>query len=317
MTLGQVYLRTGSLGIYTNEPLKSNSHFERGLQIFKQIGGMWEQLTGLGAMGAAYTMASDFDKTDSLFSEVEELADELNSKLHLAWAKCWRPFYRYLLGREDAERAKHEIRKSIPFSIESNDTGTQILAHGHLCAMAVREGDAASAVWLADETMSALRLHRANLPIRTPQIAWVYAAEAALFGLEQGATEISTKRLHAIVKQGVGFAIKLGRRYPYVLGPGLRVQAGYRAFTSGAKRSHSLFEQAIKTLDGGPDRWQAGIAYYEAARIFPDQANTYAGKAKTIFENHGILVELGRVERLLADRTAQAVSTEPVASTRG
>jgi class 3 adenylate cyclase/tetratricopeptide (TPR) repeat protein len=317
MILGQVYLRTGSYGIYSNDPLKSNSHFEKGLQIFKQIGGMWEQLTGLGAMAAAYTMASDFDKTDTLFSEVEELADELNSKLHLAWAKCWRPFYRYLLGREDAERAKHEVRKSIPFSIESNDTGTQILAHGHLCAIAVRQGDAASAAWLADETMSALRLHRANLPIRTPQIAWVYAAEAALFALEQGANEVSSKRLHAIVKHGMRYAIKLGRRYPYVLGPGLRVQACYRAFTSGAKRSRSLFEQAIKTLDDGPDRWQVGIACYEAAKIFPDKADEYAEKARAIFESRGILVELRRVEQFLADRSSQAGRLEAIAPTEG
>jgi|GEM_PF-1007000 len=315
MVLGQVYLRIASRDLYSNEPLKSIVHYEKSLQIFKQIGGMWEQLTGLGAIATAYTLASDYAKTDTLFGELEELANELNSKLHVAWAKCWRPLYRYLLAREDAERAKHEVRRSIPFSIESNDNGTQILAYGHLCVIAVREGDAASAVWLADETMSALQKNRATLRVSTPQMAWVYAAEAALFGLEQGAGEIPRKRLHAIVKQGVRHAIKLGRRFPYVLGPGLRVQACYRAFTSGASRSQSLFDHAIETLDAGPNRWQAGVAYYDAARIFPDRLEEFAGKAKAIFESCGILVELRRVEQLLADGPAQAIGSETVAST--
>ena len=215
MILGQVYQRTGSHGLYSNHPLKTIAHYERSQQIFKQIGGMWEQLTGLGSMAAAYALASDFDKTDKLFAEVEVLAKELQSNMHLAWVRCWRPTYRYLLGREDAERAKHEVRRSIPFSIESNDIGTQVLAHGHLCAIAVREGDADSAVWLADETMAALRLHRAKIRVSTPQMAWIYAAEAALFGLERGADGIPGKRLHAIVKHGVRHSIKLGRRYSF------------------------------------------------------------------------------------------------------
>ena len=306
MVLGQVYMRAGSLGLWSNEPLKSNQGFEKGVQIFKQIGGMWEQLTGLGAITAAYTLASDFDMTDKLFGEVEELAGELNSKLHLAWAKCWRPFYRYLLGREGAEDAKQEVRKAIPFAIESSDFGTQILAQGHLCAIAVREGDATSAGWLADQTMSALRKHRANLPIRTPQIAWVYAAEAALFALEHGCDAIAAKRLHAIVKRGMNYSIRLGRRYPYVLGPGLRVKACYKAFTKGAKHSRSLFEQAFKAMDESPDRWQAGIAYYEAARVFPEKADEYASKARAIFEEHGIVAELQRLERLMAERPTTA-----------
>jgi predicted ATPase/class 3 adenylate cyclase len=315
MVLGQVYMRAGSLGMWSNDPLKSNVGFEKGVQIFKQIGGMWEQLTGLGSMTAAYTMASDFDMTDKLFGEVEELADDLNSKLHLAWAKCWRPFYRYLIGREDPERAKQEVRKAIPFAIESSDFGTQILAQGHLCAIAVREGDATSAGWLADQTMSSLRKHRANLPIRSPQIAWVYAAEAALFALEHGCDAIPSKRLHAIAKRGMNYSISLGRRYPYVLGPGLRVKACYRAFTEGAKHSRSLFEQAFEAMDESPDRWQAGIAYYEAARIFPDRADEYAAKARAIFERHGIVAELRRLDRLVDQGPNQTHGLESATQT--
>lgn len=306
MVLGQVYMRAGSLGMWRNEPLKSNQGFEKGIQIFRQIGGMWEQLTGLGAMTAAYTLASDFDQTDKLFGEVEELAGELNSKLHLAWAKCWRPFYRYLLGREDPEQAKHEIRKSIPFSIESNDVGTQILAHGHLCAIAVREGDTDSAVWLADETLSALLKHRANLPVRTPQIAWVYAAEAALFGLQEGCEAIPTARLHKIVKRAMRFSVNLGRRYPYILGPGLRIKACYRAHTRGAARAARLFDDVFRILDDSPDRWQAGIAYYEAARVFRDRAEEYAARARAIFDSHHIVAETRRLDRLMSEG---AVST--------
>ena len=172
----------------------------------------------------------------------------------------------------------------------------------------MREGDSDSAVWLADETLSALLKHRANLPVRTPQIAWVYAAEAALFGLQEGCEAIPSARLHKIVKRAMGFSVNLGRRYPYILGPGLRIKACYRAHTRGAARAANLFEDVFRTLDESPDRWQAGIAYYEAARVFPDRAAEYASRAREIFESHGIVAELRRLDRLMSE---SSVSTAP------
>jgi len=296
--LGRAYIRTGTLGIYTNDPRLSLRSYEKGVQIFKQIGGRWDQLSALGGMTAAYTLCTEFDMTDRLFSEIEEIATELDSKMHLAWAKCWRPFYRYLLGREEAEDARHAIRASIPFSMECNDTSTQFLANGHLCAIAVRENDAVGAAWLADETFDALWKNRARLPVRTPQMAWIYAAEAALFALERDVGEVPHKRLHAIVRRATAHVVRIGKRFPYVLGPGMRVQAGYRVCSGDAKHSRASFERAFEILEKSPDRWQTGVAYYDASRFFPERAEELGMKARDIFEAHELKAELRRLERL-------------------
>ncbi|MDX1433185.1 MAG: AAA family ATPase, partial [Gammaproteobacteria bacterium] len=170
--LAYVMNRAAVFGIYSNQPLESAHRFEENIGLLDEIGESWEKLSALGGIGAAYAMASDFERSAQVFGELETLATELDSKLHLGWAKCWRPFYRYLLGLEDVEQAKHTIRSSIPFSMEYNDLGTQILAQGHLCAIAVREGEGEATAWLADKVYGSLWRHRANTPLRTVQMAW-------------------------------------------------------------------------------------------------------------------------------------------------
>ncbi len=283
MVLASVHLRKGVLGLYTEDPALTRQEAQKAADIYGQFGEMWERLTALSAIATAWMRAADFRKTEQVYGEVEQIATELNSSMHIGWAKCWRPWCHYLLSDDRVDSLKQEIRSAIPYCTESNDRATQILALGHLCAIAVREGDAANAAWLADEVYTAWCKYRTKLVARTPQIALVYAAEAALFALEQGATDVTTARLREIATQAAARAVKLGKGFPYLYGPGLRVQAGVRAHLKGPKRARSLFERALKILTASPDLWQTGLAYYDMARLYPDAAADAVAQAAKLF----------------------------------
>ena len=279
---------------------------EENIKLLDQIGEAWEKLSALGAIGAAYVMATDFARSDDTFRELEALATEVDSKLHLGWSKCWRPFYCYLMGTEDVETAKQTIRSSIPFSMEYNDIGTQILAQAHLCAIAVREGEGGETAWLADKVYASLWRHKANMPLRTVQMAWIYAAETALHALEAGVDGDARDRCHVMIKRCVSHCVRVGKHFPYVLGPALRIDACYKALQGESKRAIRAFTNAIEVLEASPDRWQTGIAYREAAKHLPEHFGAYAANAEEVFETHRLEIEL----RSMSDEASRASTND-------
>lgn len=290
----QVYMRTGTLGLYTGDALQSQRGFQKGIGICKQIGEMWEQLSGLGGLGAAYAFSTEFTRAVEVFAEMETLATELDSQMHLGWAKCWQPFFRYLLGEEIAAESGRQIESAIRCCRQCNDFSTEILVGGHLCAIAVREGDVKKAGRLADETFKALWRNRRRLPARTPQIAWVHAAEAAMFAIEYETDTVALARLHRIARRCIRAATKIGKNFAYVRGPALRVGARYAAITKGATRAVRPFAHALRVLEDGPDRWQTALAYCDAARSFKDKAEEYSDKARRLLVQHNLQAELRR-----------------------
>ena len=292
--------RIGLLGFYTNQPRNSQADYEEAADLFRQVGESWEQLTAMGISTTAYAMDAQFDRAQQIFVDVKELASELGSKMHLAWAHCFAPFYRYLIGQIDAREAGEEIEFAIPFAVECNDFGAEILARGHLCAIAVRERDPDEAARLAKITHATLWRNKGRLPARTPQIALVYTGEAALYALQEN--HVDKQRLQQIVTRSARRAIKLGKNFPYILGPAMRLKASYTAYSRGKSAAGRQFNQTLRVLEQGSDRWQTGVGYYEAAYWLTEDRAEHIAKAQSIFEHNSLPVELARLERLQRER---------------
>ncbi|EAU61564.1 hypothetical protein STIAU_0024 [Stigmatella aurantiaca DW4/3-1] len=130
------------------------------------------------------------------------------------------------------------------------------------------------------------------------QIGLVDAVEAALFALEEGATSVPRSKLMRIVRLGGFKARALSRLYPYMRGPAQRVTARALRLRKGAAAAEPEFQRAFALLEGGPNKWETGVAYYDAAVALPHRRAELLARSREIFQAIGAQAELRRVERL-------------------
>jgi hypothetical protein len=132
----------------------------------------------------------------------------------------------------------------------------------------------------------------------------VDSAEAALFALEQGATSVPRSKLLRIVRLGCFKAWALSRIYPYMKGPALRVKARFLRLRKGIAASEPVFLQAIEILEKGPNKWELGVACYDAAVALPHRRAPLLARAREVFTAIGAQAELRRVQRLEVEGAA-------------
>jgi hypothetical protein len=90
----------------------------------------------------------------------------------------------------------------------------------------------------------------------------------------------------------------MGEKYPYLLGPSLRIKARYIRFTQGVAAAEKIFSHGIEILTKTPNKWETGVMFLDAAVAIPSKQNDYLVRAKNIFVEIGALAELRRLQRL-------------------
>ncbi len=291
------FIRRGLRGFYINEPECLIEDETRAINIFRQIGEMWELLTALSIKATGYYYKSMFAVHDEMYDEIGALSRQLGSSMHLSWKYAWAALSRYLIGSDDIKTIKDDLQKGLKISIENKDLYTQCVALMHMAIVSVRENEPDAAALLAVEANRVIRNYKVFLPHSA--MAFVHAAEAALFALESGhVSKSQNRKLIKIVKQGYKMGLKLGKTFPYLLGPGLRIQARYFAFINRPEKADLIFIRAIQVLKTGPNRWETGVAYLDAAMCLPHRRDEYLPEARSIFEEYNIKAELRRIDKL-------------------
>jgi hypothetical protein len=72
----------------------------------------------------------------------------------------------------------------------------------------------------------------------------------------------------------------------------------------GIAAAEPLFLQAISHLEKGPNRWELGVACFDAAAVLPHRRAQLLARAREIFTAIGAKAELRRVQRLEGDCAA-------------
>jgi adenylate cyclase len=224
---------------------------------------------------------------------------ELNALMHQGWAHSWVPFCRYLRGDGDVAELCAELEKALKISIEVDDLANQCAALNHMANVSVRERQVEEAARVAVRAFDTVWKYQVLVPFL--QIGLVDAAEAALFALEEGATSVPRSKLLRIVRLGAFKARALSRIYPYMKGPSLRVTARAFKLRKGMAAAEPLFLEAISILEKGPNRWELGVACFDAAVALPHRRAQLLARAREIFTSIGARAELRRVQRLEAE----------------
>jgi class 3 adenylate cyclase/tetratricopeptide (TPR) repeat protein len=291
--------RLATLNIFTNDQARATQYGEQAVVLLRQVGDMWEVQTGLMMLATSQFLASRFEDAERAYREMGRVGVELNALMHQGWAHAWVPMCRYLRGDGDVVELCAELEEGLRISIDVQDLANQCASLNHLVNVAVREHQVEEAALMAVRADEALWRYHVLVPFL--QIGLVDAAEGALFALEQGATSVPREQLWAIIRRCAFKARALGKLYPYLRGPALRVTARARALRGGAKAAEPLFLRALKVLEATPNRWETGVGYLDAAVALPHRRGEYLARAKELFTAIGAKAELRRVDRLEAE----------------
>jgi hypothetical protein len=203
---------------------------------------------------------------------------------------------RYLRGDGDVTGLCEQLEQGLAISLQVNDLANQCACLNHLANVAVREHRPEEAAQVSVRAFNTVWKYQVLVPFL--QIGLVDAVEAALFALEQGATSVPRSTLLRIVRLGTLKARGLAGIYPYMKGPVLRVTARAKRLRKGPAAAEPLFLRAISLLEKGPNRWELGVACFDAAVALPHRRAQLLARAREIFAAIGAQAELRRVQRL-------------------
>ena len=288
--------RLGFNAIFTNQQDQAGKLGEESIGTLRQVGERWEVQTSMMVVATSHFLASRFETAEKYFREMGEMGVELNALMHQGWAHAWVPMCRYLRGEGDVAQIYADLKKGLNISIDVDDLANQCAALNHLANVSVREHRVEDAARFAVQAFDSVWKYQVLVPFL--QIGLVDAAEAALFALEHGATSVPRSKLLRIVRLGSFKARALSRIYPYMKGPALRVTARYLRLRKGVAASEPMFLEAISVLEKSPNRWELGVACYDAAVALPHRRAQFLARAREIFTAIGARGELRRVQRL-------------------
>ncbi len=287
--------RLGTCATFANDLELGVSYAVDAVRRFRDVGEMWEIQTAIMLRAVTYFLQAELDLALRSFLEMASVARVLNARRHQAWSHGWAPMCRYLLGRSDAEAARLELEEGLATSLEMLDQANICTANNHLANLAVREGDVEGAARQALRTFAAVWAYQVMVPFC--QKGLIDAAEAALFALERGAVSVPRWKLRRIVLLARLKAAVVGRLYPYLRGPALRIRARDLALRRGAAAAEPIFDRAIAVLEKSPNPWELGVCLLDASEALPHRREALRARARAIFEDRGIVAELRRMER--------------------
>lgn len=287
--------RLGTCATFANELELGVEYAVDAVRRFRNVGEMWEIQTAIMLRAVTYFLQAEFDLALKSFLEMAAVARVLEARRHLAWSHGWAPMCRYLLGRSDADAVRVELEEGLATSLEMKDQANICTATNHLANLAVREGDVEAAAAAAVAAFEAVWAYQVMVPFC--QKGLIDSAEAALFALERGAVGVSRRRLRRVVWLARHKAALIGRLYPYLRGPALRVRARDLRLRKGVQAAEPVFDEALRVLAASPNPWEYGVALYDASEALPHRREALRAQARAVFEKHGIQAELRRMER--------------------
>ncbi|MBN9684607.1 MULTISPECIES: AAA family ATPase [unclassified Corallococcus] len=303
---GLALSRLGIQAFFANELERARAFQEEAVSTLRQVGERWERQTSLMMQATGEFLHSRFRPAVALYEQMGTIGVELNALMHQGWAHSWAPMCRYLMGEGDVGELCAELEQGLRISEEVADLANQCASLNHLANVTVREHQVEEAALVAVRCFKSIWSYQVLVPFL--QVGLVDAAEAALFALEEGATVVPRKKLLKIVRLSCIKARVIARLYPYLKGPALRVTARSLALRKGPKAAEPVFLEAISVLEKSPNRWETGVAYFDAAVALPDRREDFLARARAIFTEVEARAELRRLDRFQA--TLQAPPPE-------
>jgi tetratricopeptide (TPR) repeat protein len=283
--------RLGMRGMYTNTPFEWREKMQEALLTFEEVSDLFEIYVSITGIAVANVFSGDFSEALKYYRKLEDLAEKHQANRFIAWTSYSIPFYRYLLGEMISSSARAAIKRGIQMAEDINDLLAVATGWNFLCIISIRENDLEK---IYDDTLENFKhINKLNLFVPDTHIAYAHSADGALICLQNG---IGKQRiLKKIIRIAVKKLLNWGKTFSYVYGPAIRIQAQYFDYLGKKDLARKWHLKSIETHEKTDNRWELGLAYFEAAKSMEDQRENFLEKAESVFKDKNILVELERL----------------------
>ncbi|MDH4261545.1 MAG: AAA family ATPase [Spirochaetia bacterium] len=283
--------RFGMRGMYTNTPGIWCEKMQQALATFEEVSDLWEIYISMSGIAVANYFLSNYGETIKYYKKLLELAEKNQAKRYIAWGNVSIPFAEYQLGLLNADEAREKIKYGIELCKEVNDISAICTSWHYLTVISIRNDDRDQL--LIDVLENYKHISAYNMFIPDSHIAYSSAAEGAIILLKNGLGKKS--KLHKIIQVSIKRLLNWGKTFPYVYGPAVRVQAQYFDFLGKKEKARQWHLNSINFHDQTENRWETGLAYFEAGKALEDKREKFIDIAESIFKEKGMVVELNRV----------------------
>jgi tetratricopeptide (TPR) repeat protein len=277
--------------MYNNTPAIWCEKSKQALVTFEEVSDLWSIYISISGIAVANYFSSDFSETIKYYTKLMELAEKHQAKRYIAWAKLSIPFAEYQLGILDGNETRKQILYAIDLCKEVNDISAICTAWHYLCTIAIRDNDIEQ---LHSDVLENYK-HISNYSMFMPDshIAYSSASEGAITLLKNGMG--NKKALNKIIKTSVKKLMNWGKTFPYVYGPAVRVHAQYLDYQGRKDKAREQHLKSVNVHEKTENRWETGLAYFEAGKALDDKQEKFIDKAEAIFKEKNLVVELRRI----------------------
>ncbi len=272
----------GFYGTFVNDMDHTLKYCGRSINMFKQMGEHWQAGTSLMIMTFGYDGKGDHRKSLEQMEEMYEIADSVNSKMHISWAMGRIAYYKFMLDKMNTESALENVRQSKDIAKEVMDSPGFLTALRYEALILAYSGRYEEAYDVAKTTIQEI----IQFKVKFPHIIMglVDMAEILTEGLAAGFYQKSKRKAEKLVKKAFNRAISEGKMMPVLSAPGMRAKTNFIAYKQGAHKARPLFEKTLAAIRKHPNRYELAKTLRDKGLLYEDAA--LIDEAKNLFEEN-------------------------------
>lgn len=279
-TVGSGLQLFGLHGIFSNDMNHTITNCEKSVEMFKQMGEHWQAGTSMMITTMGYDGKGDFRSCLNFMEQMEELALEVNSQMHIGWAMARISYYNFMFGKMDPLKAIERTAKASEMSKEIQDMPGYLTALRYKMIIEtyskIYDDALATAKLLAAETF--------GYKVKFPHIiiSLVDVAEFMTYALKNGAYEKNKRSVEKLIKRCYSRAASESKQMPFLEGPAIRARAVFIEYKEGATKARPYYEKSLAIFRNLPAKYELAKTLRAKGLAYGDQ--TLIDEAMEIFK---------------------------------
>jgi adenylate cyclase len=294
LTKSIMLTRTGSVGMYKNNPVLWNEKINQAVILNERFGEAWENLLAMGLIPVTCYYLGKFKEGYEPNNNALKKALSENIKQFQGWGLAYSGVFEYFLNLETAEKCIEKLKKGHEISKAANDFAASTASVRFLLILLINE-------LKIEEVLIKLKELYVGLSQFSSIIPNIHAGYFEIIsGLELAINNnlISKKDSIKMWKVSLKKIKKHGKKYPFIAGFALRAEAKTFAFNGNTQAAQKKITEAVNWYEKSQNEFERASTWYDAAVLIPEKRNEYIEKGIALCEQNEYRRNLIRFQKL-------------------